>query len=113
MRGFLLLLLWVLVLGQGAVLYWGYEREQTLSAELDSLHQEVASLRQELTEQRNTLAVMEQQSVSTMVSKANKVIVEGWDAIINSVESELGRARAALSELERETPTKSQNPSAP
>ncbi|WP_339616179.1 hypothetical protein [uncultured Gilvimarinus sp.] len=101
MRGFLLLLLWLVVLGQGAIIYMGYEREQALSAEVAALHKEVAALRKDVSVQRGKLAAMERQSVSAMVAKANKVIVEGWDAI---VESEMTRARAALTELEAEEP---------
>ncbi len=102
MRGFLLLLLWLVVVVQSAVLYLGYEREQALSAEVAALHDELATLNNNVAELRNKVAAMEQQSVSAMVAKANKVIVQGWDAIIDSVESEMGRARAALTELDAE-----------
>ena len=110
MRGFLLLLLWLVVLGQGAIIYMGYEREQALSAEVAALHKEVAALRKDVSVQRGKLAAMERQSVSAMVAKANKVIVEGWDAIVDSVESEMTRARAALTELEAEEPSDQTTP---
>ena len=102
MRGLMMLLLWIVVLAQTAVLYLGYQREQALSAEVTSLRAEVTTLRQSLAQQRNKLAQIERQSVSAMVAKANKVIVEGWDAIVDSVESEMVRARQALTELEAE-----------
>lgn len=34
-----------------------------------------------------------------MVKKANEVIVDGWGAIANSIESELEKARSALQQL--------------
>lgn len=101
MRGFLLLLLWLVVLVQGAVIYWGYEREQVLTTQVVALQKQTETLQQALEAQQRKLAAMEQESVSAMVSKANKVIVSGWDAIVDSVESEMVRARAALTELER------------
>jgi F0F1-type ATP synthase membrane subunit b/b' len=101
MRGFLLLLLWLVVLAQGAVMYWGYEREQVLSSQVAALQEQTQTLQQTLDVQQRQLTAMEQESVSAMVSKANKVIVSGWDAIVDSVESEMVRARAALTELER------------
>ena len=110
MRGFLLLLLLLVVVGQGAVLYLGYEREQALTAEVAALHNEVAALRKDVSVQRNKLAKIERQSVSAMVTKANKVIVDGWDAIVDSVESEMTRARAALTELESDTPADQTEP---
>ncbi|WP_041523640.1 hypothetical protein [Gilvimarinus agarilyticus] len=102
MRGLMMVLLWVVVLAQAAVLYMGYQREQALSAEVASLRSEMTSLRQNVAQQRKKLVQIEQQSVSAMVAKANKVIVEGWDAIVDSVESEMVRARKALTELDEE-----------
>lgn len=113
MRGFLLLLLWLVVIAQSAVLYLGYEREQALSAEVVMLHNEVAALRSDVEVQRNKLTAMEHQSVSAMVAKANKVIVDGWDAIVDSVESEMTRAREALTELDEQKPLRGNKPTKP
>ena len=99
----LLILLVMAVCAQGAALYWGYEQHMDLKSRVVALETQQAELRVQAQSLKATIKKMEQDSVGAMVKKANQVIVQGWDAIINSVETEMDRAREALEHLDDET----------
>ncbi|UTF60457.1 hypothetical protein [Gilvimarinus sp. DA14] len=101
----LLILLVIAVSAQGAALYWGYQQHMQLKARVAELESQSADLQARAQALSNTIKKMEQDSVGAMVKKANQVIVQGWDAIINSVEAEMDRAREALEHLDDEPAT--------
>ena len=106
----LLILLVVAVCAQGAALYWGYEQHRGLKARVTSLEAQQAELQAQADGLKATIKKMEQDSVGAMVKKANQVIVQGWDAIVNSVETEMDRAREALEHLDEEPATDASQP---
>ncbi|MDO3382193.1 hypothetical protein [Gilvimarinus algae] len=97
----MVLLLVLAAIAGGAALYWGYAQQQVLTVRVATLEKELASVKSELASTKSKLQAMEQDSVGTMVKRANEVIVKGWDAIVDSVESELSRARDALQHLDQ------------
>lgn len=97
----MVLLLVLAAIAGGAALYWGYAQQQVLTVRVVTLEKELASVKIELASTKSKLQAMEQDSVGTMVKRANEVIVKGWDAIVDSVESELSRARDALQHLDQ------------
>ncbi|WP_157497837.1 hypothetical protein [Gilvimarinus chinensis] len=104
----LLILLVIAVSAQGAALYWGYQQHLQLTARVAELETQSAALQTRAEALGNTIKKMEQDSVGAMVKKANQVIVQGWDAIVNSVEAEMDRAREALEHLDEEPATAEQ-----
>lgn len=102
MKNLFTLLLFLAVIAEAAALYWGYENQQEMQLTLASQQQQISQLQAELAAQQQALSAIEEKSVGAMVKKANTVIVEGWDAIATSVESELEKARSALQSLNEE-----------
>ncbi|MDO3385771.1 hypothetical protein QWI17_07975 [Gilvimarinus sp. SDUM040013] len=96
----------VLLFAEAGALYLGYERQKVMQGQLVSQQNQIIQLQQQLAVQNELIASLEEDSVGAMVKKANAVIVEGWDAIATSVESELEKARHALKDLNEDTEAK-------
>lgn len=102
MTKFVTVLLLAVVLLQALALYHGYQRQDKTDGQLVHLQQQVTLLEQRLVQQEAQIRTLEEQSVSAMVDKANTVIVEGWDAIVDSVENEMEKAQQALRQMNSE-----------
>ncbi|MBU2886993.1 hypothetical protein KO507_14580 [Gilvimarinus agarilyticus] len=103
MRNLLTFVLFLVVAIEAGLLYLGHQRQLELQADLVEQQKAITALQVKVDQQAQTLGALEDETVGAMVQKANAVIVGGWDAIANSVEAELDKARQALEQLNEQS----------
>ena len=93
--------------------YWQYRDEQRYRAELA---QQLSALNARLETVHNSLQKArereEQNSLGGIIENANKALIQGWSAMVESVERELERAQENIAQSRRESAQKPQQPPA-
>lgn len=107
-----ILLIAVLVLG-----WMTYQtREQLLQSErqIAVLQESITVTQQELVQVNGKLEELNKTSVKGLVKEANNAILDGWEALVNSVENEVRKARESMEdnagEPENASPSVQQTP---
>lgn len=89
-----ILLVAVVVLG-----WMNYQtREQLLQSErqIAVLQDSISLTQKQLVEMQGKLTELDKTSVQGLVKEANGAILDGWEALVNSVENEVRKAREAM-----------------
>ncbi|TQV78079.1 hypothetical protein FKG94_13440 [Exilibacterium tricleocarpae] len=100
-RSLLVAALLVAMVLSGWQLYQSHRRQAVLQQQLLTLQAELEGLRGQLGTVQQELDSLEQSSVKGAIEEANSAILSGWEALLETVEGELSRAREAL---EKEPP---------
>lgn len=104
----------VIVLAVAAFEYWQYkdaEAHRTMvNAKLMQLSSRVEELDQNLLAARREMQELESSSLGGIIDNANEALIQGWSAMVDTVERELERARESIQQ--RQQPGPSDSPSA-
>ncbi|WP_269619163.1 hypothetical protein [Zhongshania sp. BJYM1] len=80
--------------------YWQYRDAQayrkTVDAQLILLSERVNGIDERVRIAKNELDEIQQNSLGGLIESANDALIEGWSAMINSVEKELERAKRGI-----------------
>lgn len=80
--------------------YWQYKDEQayreTLNNQLIHLTERVNSIDQRVQIAKSEMEKIQQNSLGGLIETANDALIQGWSAMINSVEKELERAKQGI-----------------
>lgn len=80
--------------------YWQYRDEQayreTLNTQLIHLSERVSSIDQRVQLAKSEMDKIQQNSLGGLIETANDALIQGWSAMINSVEKELERAKQGI-----------------
>lgn len=97
-------LLLALIIALAAVAGWQvYEMRYSLNIanrQVEDLTGQLASMQSELDKLSQDVARLDKGSVQGIVREANDAILSGWESLVNTVESELKRARE---DMEKQT----------
>ena len=77
-------------------LYQGHTENQRLQAENEQLVLALAEAKQTLESLVAENEVLERKSVEGLLRETNKVVVSGWETLLNTVEQELNKAREMI-----------------
>jgi hypothetical protein len=108
-------ILFVVVLSQSWFLYDFYNKNQDLIAVNVQLEQQLlgandalASVNEALTSANNKIETLEKNSLDNVLKETNKAVVNSWQALLNTVEGELDKAKksidATIDDLRKELP---------
>lgn len=98
-RYLLINLVWVAVMA-GLVWQWyeSRQREEQLRQQLAEMQAQVVQLQEQVGSLRQEVQTLDESSVEGLVRDANEAILQGWEALVDTVENELKKAREALKE---------------
>lgn len=95
----------VIVLAVAAFEYWQYkdaEAHRTMvNAKLMQLSARVDELDQNLLAAREEMRELESSSLGGIIDNANEALIQGWSAMIDTVERELERAKQSFDERQQ------------
>lgn len=108
-------ILFVLVLIQAWFLYEFYNTNQALIVDNVQLEQQLLtandaldSVNEALTNANNKIETLEKNSLDSMLKETNKAVINSWEALLNTVEGELNKARksidSTINDLRQELP---------
>lgn len=89
-----ILLIAVVVLG-----WMQYQTQQQLvqsERQIVVLQESIAATQNQLATMQNKVTELDKTSVQGLVKEANGAILDGWEALVNSVENEVRKAREAM-----------------
>lgn len=86
----------VLLLIQGWFLYEYYNKNQVLIADNIQLEQQLLVANESLVVINEKVEKLEKNSLNSVLKETNEAVVKGWESLLNSVESELERARESV-----------------
>lgn len=96
--------------------YWQYRDaqayRQTVNAQLMLLSERVNGIDERVRIAKNELDEIQQNSLGGLIESANDALIEGWSAMINSVEKELERAKKGIDKKVPNTAPDNSSPSA-
>lgn len=98
-------LLLVVLAGMGYLYYDGQQQLQENRQQNATLTLQVDNLRQQVTALEGELKALDEASMRGMVREANSTILDGWQALISTVEGELRKAREAFKDSADNTST--------
>lgn len=91
--------LFVIVLLQAWFLYDIYRQNTVLSAVNEEYSGYLKDSEAKIAELEQQLAETEKKTVDGILKETNKAVVQGWESLLDKVEQELNKARAAVPEL--------------
>ena len=84
--------------------FWQFRDQQryrvATQARIDALTDEVSALEKSLDEANAKLDAVESASLSGIIDNANEALLDGWSAMVETVEKELQRARETFAKPE-------------
>lgn len=89
----------ILLIAVVALGWMNYQtREQLLQSErqIAVLQDSISLTQKQLVEMQGKLTELDKTSVQGLVKEANGAILDGWEALVNSVENEVRKAREAM-----------------
>ncbi len=89
------------------------QRSQRLVADVTSLQQRVDNLDGRLRRTQERIKELEKTSIKGVVESANRTIVDGWSAMMATLEGELRKAREQMSQKEGDAGSDAQAPVPP
>ena len=93
-----LVLLLAIALVSSWQFYEAQQREQQLQARVTELETNLQAMEERLKSLEGQVVKLRESSVEGLVNEANSAILEGWESLVNTVESELKKARKSLRE---------------
>ena len=97
-RSLALAVLMVAVVLSGWQLYQSHRRQAALQEQLLVVQAQLDGLQGELGQLQQELETLEKTTVKGAIREANDAILNSWETLMDTVESELSRARKALEE---------------
>jgi hypothetical protein len=109
---FLSKILVVLLILAGVYIYQQEKKHAALESENTTLRTTIQALEESLAMANDKNSELEKKSVEGILRETNKVVVSGWETLLNTVEQELNKARKMIEqkksqEKEEETTSKS------
>ena len=92
----------VLLVIAGWFLYQQHQEKQALQVLNQQLQTELAIVRQSLAESQKKAEELEEKSIEGMLRETNKVVVSGWETLLDTVEQELNKARDAIQQKKQQ-----------
>jgi hypothetical protein len=89
----------VLVLVQAWFLYDYHNKNQQLMAENIQIETELFQAKESLISFKQKAEEQENRSLEGMLKETNKVVVSGWEKLLDAVEGELDKARDSIGQL--------------
>lgn len=89
----------ILIVAVLALAWMNYQTTQQLQQSerhIALLQESLSSTQQQLAQVQNQVTELDKASVQGLVKEANGAILDGWEALVNSVENEVRKAREAL-----------------
>ncbi|MFQ3199460.1 MAG: hypothetical protein ACI9SK_000167 [Zhongshania sp.] len=91
----------VIVLTFAGFEYWQYQKQQAyrqeVDAELINLSARVNNIEERIDIAKVEIDKIQQNSLGGLIESANDALIQGWSAMIDSVEKELERAKKGIS----------------
>lgn len=72
------------------------KREQFLQHQISNLQQQVVDIDRELSALKVLVVKLDEGSLDNMVDEANEAFISGWEALMDTVDKELQKARESL-----------------
>lgn len=95
----ILFVLLLLLIGYSYDRHQAYEELVAINQQLEA---DVAEVKQSLAEAHLKNKELEKKSLEGMLNETNKVVISGWEALLNKVEKELSKAREMVEKKQKE-----------
>lgn len=104
MQKLTLALLVLVIAGMGWMYYDGQQQLKEARLQSQQLEQQLVLLNKEVAALSEQVEKLGDNSVEGLVRQANNAILDGWESLVNSVESELKKAREKVQQQQNTGP---------